>query len=122
MKIIKYTSVGLAIGFVVTTLSLVLILGFNEITEQVFAWLIASAVYGISALVFEIQSLKTLYLSIIHYAICACVTAVNIALFYSEYLMTVFVSFTVIYAVVYLLMWLGERRKIKLLNDKLSGR
>lgn len=120
MKVFNYLAVGLSIGFVITTVFMAVFQADSEVTHQVIAWCIASALYGISSMVFEIKSLNTLCLSILHYIICFVITGVNIYLFYREYISTVLVSFTIIYVVIYVVIWLQERRNMRVINKKLS--
>ncbi len=120
MKIINAIGIGLAFGFVFTTFFMTLFTGFNETTIQTIAWLIASACYGGSALVFEIKNLKLPYISLIHYAICATITGIMTFLFYKELFLTVFVSFTIVYLICYTVMFFVESYQTKEINKKLK--
>ncbi len=120
MKLLQHIGIGLSIGFVFTTFFSIFFIGFNTITIQFLAWLIASALYGASALLFQIKSINLLLCSILHYAICLAITAVNIYLFYTDYFVSALLSFTLSYIMLYIIMWLIERRKISALNEKLN--
>ncbi len=120
MKVIKYLSVGLSIGFVCTTMFAVLFMGLNDMTKQILAWFIASALYGLSSMLFEIKTLKTLCISIVHYVLCLTITGINIYLFYQEYFAVVLISFTVIYIIIFIVMWLVDIRVTVGINKKLS--
>ncbi len=119
MKLLKFVSAGLSIGFVFTTFFCLLFIGFNEITTQILAWFFASVFYGLFTLIFEIKTLKLMHASLLHYGLCLTVTGVNIYLFYRDYLGSVLLSFTLSYLVIYLVMWQVEKQKIKKLNLKL---
>lgn len=119
-KIAQYLQTGLAIGFVLTTVFSTISSGINDFTAQIIAWCIASAIYGVSSMVFEIESLNTLAASIMHYAICAITTTVNVIIFYQPYAISVFASFTITYIAIYLVFWQIEKQKIKKLNAKLQ--
>ena len=96
MKTLKYLITALGIGFICTTFSQSLFSGFNEITTQTLAWFIASAIYGISSMLFENQKLSTLFKCIIQYAIALSVTIVTTLLFYKPYVISVILSFSLL--------------------------
>ncbi len=122
MKLLQHLGVGLSIGFVLTTAFSVTFMGLNEFTAQVLAWFIASALYGVSSMIFKIRSIKYLYISIIHYLICLGITGVNVYLFYQDYLISVLISFSISYFIIYIIMWLIEKHNLALINKKLSSR
>lgn len=120
MNILKRIAVGLAFGFVITTFFLIASSTDKVVAYQVLAWCIASAIYGVSSVVYDIKSINTLCATLLHYVICLAVTGVNIYLFYREFLGGVIISFTVIYLVIYLVMWQCDRRSIGKINKKLN--
>ncbi len=120
MKVLKAATIGLAYGFVITTLSMAIFIGMNEVTRQLIAWVIASICYGMSSLVFGIKTVKPILISCLHYIICLLVTGVNIFLFYQEYLGTVILYFTAIYVMIYLFSWYYDRITIGKLNEALK--
>ncbi len=120
MKTIKYISTGLAFGFICTVLFSITFLGLNEITSQYLAWLIASALYGMSSMIFEIKSLNQLCISAIHYLACLAITSINVYIFYTEYLVSVFICFTLSYILIYIIMWLVAKRQTEDLNNALK--
>ncbi len=120
MKITRYIAIGLGFGFTITTFFLVFIYGLNEITSQLLGWYIASALYGISSMIFENKKLKPIVISIISYLCCLSITGVMIAIFYREYLLAVLTSFTVLYVLIYIIMFFIEKNSIKKTNEKLN--
>ena len=120
MKTFNYLLRGLGIGFIITTVSLLVFVGVNELTKQLFAWLVASAIYGLTSVIFESKNLNLLSCTIIHFFICLSITMINIFLFYRAYLVIVLVEFVVIYSLIYVVMWLIDRNKIKKINQRLK--
>ncbi len=122
MKTIKYLIIGLGIGFICTTFFMLLFMGFNIVTTQIFAWFIASGIYGVSAMIFENQKLSILFKCIIHYFIALSVTSVITLMFYKPYAISVAISFTIAYSVIFFIMWQVEKYNIKKMNEKLKER
>lgn len=56
-KVFLYLERGLAIGFLVTTVCLLLNEGANETMRQVAVWMVASMFYGAVSLVFEADAI-----------------------------------------------------------------
>ncbi len=122
MKILKYTMTGFGVGFIFTAFFMLLFMGANEITTQVFAWLIASGFFGIVSMIFENEKLNLKTQTIIHYLMCLLVATVMMILFYKDYLLSFIISFTLTYLIIYLVMFYIETQKIKEINKKLSGK
>ncbi len=122
MKILNHLVVGLGIGFVFTTAMSTIFMGINEVTIQFIAWAIASGLFGLSALVFENNKRSLLASSAIHYVLCLIIAGVNIYLFYREYILTAFISFTITYLIIYIVMWQMQKNEVKHINAKLEGR
>lgn len=120
MKAVKYIFIGLGFGFVITTISIISFIGMNYITVQLLAWLIASALYGLSTLVFESKKLNLLASTAIHFIICLAITSVNVYIFYRHAVSSVIVRFVIVYAIIYLIQWLISKNDMKKLNKKLS--
>ncbi len=120
MKVLKQMGIGLAIGFVLTIFFMTIHTGFNEFTIPMIAWAIASMLFGVSALVYQIKKLKLIQAFIIHFLCCLVIVGVNIFLFYNEYLVPVLISFAITYIVIYVIMYLIEKREIKKMNEKLN--
>lgn len=122
MKAIKYIFVGLGFGFIVTTICSIAFNGINPITAQLLAWLIASALYGLSALVFDSKKLSLPTSTVIHFIICLGVTLVNVYLFYRQAIISVIVVFVIVYIIIYFVQWVIAKNDIKKLNEKLNKR
>ena len=122
MKLLKCVVVGLGIGFICTMLSLLLFMGINEVTLQLLAWFIASAIYGGSTVIFDCKRMSKLLKGVLHFAILACVTAVVTMLFYREYVWTVIGCFTAYYLIVCGIMCAIEKHNIKKINEKLKSK
>ncbi len=120
MKIMKYLIAGTGIGFICTTFFMIMFIGFNPLTAQILAWLIASAIYGLSTMIFDNQKLRFFYKIIIHYIIALSVTLCIIYLFYQPYVISVLISFTITYIIVLYAVWQIEKNNIKKLNEKLK--
>ncbi len=120
MKVFNSLMIGLGFGFVFTVLFMVMFTGFDEVTSQLLAWCIASAVFGISALVFESQKLKLIQQASIHFTICLLVTITNGFIFYREYLVIVAITFTITYIIIFVISWLLDKQRLKSINEKLS--
>ena len=56
-KVFCYLERGLAIGFLVTTVCLLINEGANETMRQVAVWMVASMLYGAVSLVFEADAI-----------------------------------------------------------------
>ena len=126
-KFLLYLERGLAIGFLVTTFCLLVNTGANETMRQVLVWMIASALYGVISLLFEIDSLPLPAATALHLLLCTAVTSLAAwVLGYADSLLGmalhVFPTFLAIYAVIYLSIfasiWIGARR----MNRKLGAR
>lgn len=52
-NVLMYTAVGIAIGAVVCTLSLLAVHGMTDVLRELTVWLIASAVLGLVSMVYE---------------------------------------------------------------------
>ena len=124
-KVFLYLERGLAIGFLVTTVCLLLNEGANETMRQVAVWMVASMLYGAVSLVFEAIPLPAA--TALHLALCSLVTiAASYILGYADSLLSllvyVFPTFLAIYAVIYLSIfasiWISARR----MNRKLRAR
>ncbi len=122
MKAIKYIFTGLGFGFLCTTLTMASIMGLNDITVQTLAWMIASGFYGLVSIIFENEKLSMLVKNIIHYALCLLVTLVLIIMFYKEYMLIVFISFTIMYIIINLIMTHFVKKDIEEMNKKLASR
>lgn len=125
-KIIEYAIMGLGIGFVCTTISIYAIGGMNEITKQFLGWMIASVIFGVSALLYTSDKINQLAAAIIHMVICGGTTLiVAYILGYAKSLLElakeVFPLFIVIYVVIYGLIFLFSLIDIKRVNKKLNN-
>lgn len=120
MKAIKYIFAGLGFGFIATTICIIAFIGMNSITAQLLAWLIASALYGLSSIIFESKKLSLPISTAIHFVICLGITLVNVYLFYLEAMVPVIVVFVIIYFINYLIQFMIYKNEIKKLNKKLS--
>ena len=123
-KVFLYLERGLAIGFLVTTVCLLLNEGANETMRQVAVWMVASMLYGAVSLVFAIPLPAA---TALHLALCSLVTiAASYILGYADSLLSllvyVFPTFLAIYAVIYLSIfasiWISARR----MNRKFRAR
>ncbi len=122
MKGLKYASIGLAIGFVLTTMYMILFVGLNSITTQLLGWVIASAIFGVSSIIFEGESRMPLVNGIIHYGICLVVILVMTYIFYIDYILYIFISYSISYLVIYLIIWYVEKSNVKRINQKLNSK
>ncbi len=122
MKLIKYIFIGLAFGFICTTFFMCLAIGFNDLTTQILAWMLASCFYGGVSMIFENESLSMLTKNIIHYGVCSLVTLVVMMLFYKEIMLAVFLSFTITYIIINILVTYYINKDIQKLNEKLKSK
>lgn len=125
MKIAKYIKIGLAIGFLVTTISVLIFNGANDMSLELLGWCIASAIYGGSSILFEIDQIKQIYINILHYIICLSTTLIMIRLFYITalpQLLGILTYFTLVYVVIYVIIKIIEKKQIKEMNEQLSKR
>ncbi len=120
MKTCNAVGFGLAIGFVFTVGFSILFMGLNEVSAQFLAWMIASALYGLSSRIFDIKALHTAVAAVIHFVVCLSITSVNLYLFYRPYLGSVLIGFVVTYIIMFVIMGLVERHKMKQINEKLK--
>ena len=120
MNHLKNATIGLAIGFICVTIFTTIYTGINEGTKQLIVWGIASLLYGLSAVVFEIEKLNTLTKVIIHFCIALSITS-SIAFFlYKSELISVIIGFIIAYIIIYVVMWQVEKYNIKQLNNKIE--
>lgn len=125
MQVLKNIITGLGIGFVCTVFSVVLFMGVNEITVQLLAWCVASAIYGVSATLFQIERIPRLYITIVHYLICL-VTTLTVLLRVIEtpvaYLFGIWGYFTAMYAVIYIVCALIAKKQVQEINEHLRAK
>lgn len=122
MSGIKSITIGLAIGFVMTTFFVTVFNGFNEITTQLIAWCIASALYGLTAMIMRLSEKNILLVSTLHFLACFAITLVMAILFYKEVLIYVIGYFIISYIVIMLSIIISDKIKTKKINEKLSGK
>jgi hypothetical protein len=135
-KLYDYGIRGLGIGFVITNIMLYVFL-FNdgimytpqEIIMSYIVWAVASALFGIASIVYEIPNLGMLYKSLLHF-----LTIMIVAFTTTSYMMKgifksdvniftqVFPSFILSFFIIYLILWTGfyfmEKHHLSKLNAK----
>lgn len=126
-KVFLYLERGLAIGFLVTTVCLLLNEGANETMRQVAVWMVASMLYGAVSLVFEADAIPLPAATALHLALCSLVTiAASYILGYADGLLSllvyVFPTFLAIYAVIYLSIFLSIWISARRMNRKFRAR
>ncbi len=122
MKVMKFLITGFGIGYICTTVLMLSFIGLNETTTQVLIWFIASGIFGVSSMIFEIEKLSILTKAGIHIIICLFVVISIGYYYYKEYLITVVLSFVVMYVIIFAIIGLIERNEIKKLNQKLKSK
>ncbi|MCT4634098.1 MAG: DUF3021 domain-containing protein [Firmicutes bacterium] len=135
-KLYEYGLRGLGIGFVITNIMLYIFL-FNdgvmhttqEIIMSYIVWAVASALFGIASIVYEIPRLGILYKTALHF-----LTIMIVAFATTSYMMKgifgsdvnvfteVFPSFIFSFFIIYLILWTGfyfkEKHHLTKLNAK----
>ncbi|MFI3238412.1 MAG: DUF3021 family protein [Lachnospiraceae bacterium] len=123
MKIAKNIKSGLSIGFLMTTISVLIFNGIDKMSLELLGWCIASAIYGGSSILFEIERIKQIYINILHYIICLSTTLIMVRLFYITALLElvgILTYFTLIYIIIYVVMVIIEKKQVKEMNKQLS--
>lgn len=117
-KILPYLQTGLAIGFVATAISMMVIQGVNDVTKQILVWMAASAIFGLVSMIFMNDRISLPLATLIHFVVCASVAiGAGALLGYADSLwsliagvMPVFlVIYLVVSVVIYLSIWLNAR-------------
>lgn len=129
-KIMEHIIIGLAIGFVVTTISLWCFKVYEApgitVMREFTTWLFASALYGIISLIYDTDTPFPLSL-IIHFVACAAVTfaasfisgIMNFMNWY-EWFMYVLPVFVLIYIVIGAITTMVTRCQAKKINKKMT--
>lgn len=129
-KIIEHIGIGLAIGFVITTISLWCFKLYEApgmaVMREFTTWLIASALYGIISLIYDTDIPFPLSL-IIHFTACAAVTfAASIAagimdiMKWYEWFLYVLPVFVLIYIIIGAAVTITTHCQAKKINKKLN--
>ncbi len=121
-KLFNYMVTGLGFGFTCTIIGLVWNVGFNEITTQLVVWYVASLLYGVSAMIYEIESMSLFKQTIVHYIICLSITLVVLFMLYRDYMFSALIIFTIAYIAIYIKMWMINRYDASKINDALNKR
>lgn len=122
MKVLKFASIGLSFGFLCTTFFMTLSIGVNDFTAQLIVWCIASIIFGVSAMISDVQRLSMLRATIIHYIICLSCVLIIANIFYQGLMSLIFGYFTITYIVIYIILYLSEKRATRHINEILKKR
>lgn len=117
--------IGLAIGWITTTICMWIFNGCDSTIKQMTCWLVCSMIFGATTIIFDKMSLFSA--TLIHFLITITIVSANSYLlgyddsFFSTFT-TVFPAFIIIYAIIYLictLIWKNDARQI---NQKLKNK
>ena len=102
-KIFPYLQAGLAIGFVATAISMVVIQGVNDVTKQILVWMAASAIFGLVSMIFMNDRISLPLATLIHFVVCASVAiGAGVLLGYADNLWSLIAGMTPVFLVIYL--------------------
>ncbi|MBP0982062.1 MAG: DUF3021 domain-containing protein [Oscillospiraceae bacterium] len=123
--IIKLAVIGLAIGWVTTTICLWCFNGADDTIKQMTCWLFCSIIFGVSTMVYD--KLELIPATVIHFLITITVASANSYLLgYADSffgtVITILPSFIAIYAAIYITVMLIDKANAKNLTEKLQNR
>lgn len=124
-KIISYILTGLGIGSVCSLLSLWAYNGMDETLFQFAVWLVASALFGLVSLVYEVERFSLLVASSVHLLGCAAIALTTSWLLgYSDnplgLIKGILPGFLIIYGILYGICYLSSRSSARKLSEKLQ--
>lgn len=125
-NVLMYTAVGIAIGAVVCTLSLLAVHGMTDVLRELTVWLIASAVLGLVSMVYESEHFTDLTATLIHAPVTLAVALIaGWILDYGDgsilLLLTRMVpAIIVLYALIHLFLFVMRRCIVCVLNSHLK--
>ena len=124
--ILQYTVSGIAIGAIVSTLSLIGSFGLTDILKQVLVWIIASALIGLISIIYENENLTDLTATLIHAPLTLLIAlTAGWILGYGEGSLTVLLmhmvpGIIIIYSIIHLVLFLIRRIIARSLNTRLN--
>lgn len=126
-KIVSYAIWGMGIGSPIFTASLWLGGSTGTGLRDTTAWLAASALYGILALIYEADEWKLPVRVGLHALLCGLISlAVGRFLGYGNSLWELFLGMAPLFVLIYGLIWgamyMADRRKVRKLNEKLQAK
>ena len=124
-KIVSYAVWGMGIGRPIFTASLWLIGGGNAGLRDTTAWLAASALYGILALIYDTDRWKLPAKVGIHALLCGLISlTVGYCLGYGDGFWELLSGMAPVFVLIYGLIWGGiymtDRRRVRKLDEKLK--
>lgn len=131
-KLLSCVSIGLSIGFICTTILLWLYNAGSDgsaqdMLIQFTVWLGASALYGLVSSIFSAESLSLLFQTVLHFILCALIT-VTTCLFLGYItlapeslpgLFGILGTFTLVYFIIYILIFFFSWQNVRKINQKL---
>ena len=117
---------GAGIGFPITVLSMILIGGFNQATRELLIWLVASILFGLtSGLFFHKMNMSLIAATVLHFGCCLLIASgacwlCGYAESFLELLGALVPMFCLIYAGVYLAVFIGMKREAEQVNKALE--
>lgn len=122
MKVLRYLTIGLAIGFVCTVFFMIVFIGINELTIQLLVWLLASAGFGLASMIFENEKLSYLAKNVIHFITSLAIVSTISLCLYRDLMVSVILCFVLAYIVIYFVMGMIDKYEVKKINEKLQSR
>ena len=125
-SLFSFALAGTGIGFPVTVLCMTLIGGFNQATQELLIWLVASVLFGIvSGLFFQNLNLKLLTATALHFICCLTIASTagwlcGYAESFLKLLSAILPVFVLIYIVVYLGVVFAMKQEAKKINKTLE--
>jgi len=122
----SYVITGAGIGFPITVLSMILIGGFNQASRELLIWLVASILFGVtSGMFFQKVNMSLIAATVLHFGCCLLIASgagwlCGYADSFLELLGAMVPMFSLIYAGVYLAIFIGMKREAERVNKVLE--
>lgn len=122
----SYAISGAGIGFPITVLSMILIGGFNQASRELLIWLVASILFGVtSGMFFHKMNMSLIAATVLHFGCCLLIASgacwlCGYAESFLELLGVLVPMFSLIYAGVYLAVFIGMKREAEQINRALE--
>jgi FtsH-binding integral membrane protein len=122
----SYAISGAGIGFPITVLSMILIGGFNQASRELLIWLVASILFGVtSGMFFRKMNMSPIAATVLHFGCCLLIASgacwlCGYAESFLELLGALVPMFSLIYAGVYLAVFIGMKREAEQINRALE--
>lgn len=125
IKILKLAVIGLAYGWIATTICMWCFNGSDDTIKQMTCWLICSPIFGISAIIYD--KLDLIPATLIHFLITITIASANSYLLgYEETffgtVLEILPSFIIIYVIIYAIVMFIDKKNAKELTEKLQNR